>query len=1214
MGQSRVLLPRRVQHAKGAPCEERGLHFAVCRQAVRLSLTTILGGTAQDWKGWKSMRLVKRLSAPKLYLTAFLLLTVVLGANAQEYRARIQGTVTDPSQAAVAGASVTLRNVDTGVESTRQTDAAGHYLFDLVNPGRYSVSVQSSGFQRFVQENVTVLTGGDVSVNAVLSVGAVTETVSVNEVVSTVQFNTSTMTTTVQGTMLENLPVLARNPFTLALLNPAVVNQYWDVAHRNPFYMWSNGGLDIGGATGGKNEQLLDGTPLNISARGSYNLPMDAVQELAVQQNAMDSEMGFSAGGTLNLSQKSGTNEYHGSVYYFGRNPAMNALANRITRDPNIVRENIFGGAIGHPIIKNKLFNFFVYEKWQVTQPASKEQTMPTDAEKNGDFSHQLTPQGNLQTIFDPFTTKFDPTTSTVTRMPFANNVIPQNRISPAAKLLMADLWAPNNPGDDLSGLNNFKKAYSWWEKYYNFSDRVDYNLNDHWRVFGRFSKFETRLDNPNWGGTIAVPSDNGGIMDALNAAADVLWMPSATTTVDIRFGSSYVEDDYASAPFSVKQSVWAGFWPNGWYKSVLNPSQGIYFPNFNFNGNGSSYTGFGNWWLVHGRSHNPTVNVSHDRGIHHMKVGWQWRYSYDQDNANSGPGNFGFNSIDTGKSFLSYDATQSGNMYASALLGVMNNGTATIYPNLDMHQQQWGLYFQDDIKLTRNITLNLGLRWERETAPLEETRKLVKTLDLTNPIPELQGIVMPSQVTAIATAAPKFNGAMIYTSNKDPRMYDAPWNTFLPRAGIAIRINDRTAFRAGYARYAVPWVAIHPETGGLPTNGFSQSTSLYGPQNGTPRSLLDDPYPTSGQYANPVILPVGNSLGRYQDLGNSISFWNGKIMKTPMNDRFNFTIQRQAPYRIFTEATFFTMFEHNAQDPSMWGGHFDYNLNQVDPNLIYQYKGLTDQTVTNPFYNLPPNIMPGVLRGQQTVSVSQLLRPYPQYGDLWLQGWPGTSDHYYALQMKAERPMANGLNFLVAYNFNHEYHGSWFNPQDFYTNKITMFDREYPRHNLRVAGTWELPFGKGRQFMNHAPAVVDYVLGGWATSHIWMWRSGDLTDFSGQAALVTGDPRQNVPKGYYFNPAVFQILPSYTPRTNPWYYNGLRGPSFWQLDSTLVKYFKVTERIKFELRMEFYNMPNVFMPSDPNNTVGSGTMGQSTWVAGGNYGREIQYTGRIHF
>jgi len=1145
-------------------------------------------------------------------------------AVAQEYRGRVQGVVSDPSQAAVAGATVTLRNVNTGVEVTRQTDAAGHYLLDFVIPGTYSVTVVASGFQKSVQENVIVLTGGDVTVNASLVVGAVTETVSVNEVVSTVEFNTSTMTTTVQGAMLDNLPVLARNPFTLALLNPAVVNQYWDISHRNPFYMWSNGGIDIGGPTGGKNEQLLDGTPLNISARGSYNLPMDGVQEVAIQQNAMDSEMGFSAGGTLNLSQKSGTNDFHGTAYYFGRNPSLNALANRITRDENIVRNHIEGGTFSNPIVKNKLFNFFVYEKWKVTQPSAKEQTLPTDAEKNGDFSHQLTPQGALQVIYDPFTTKFDPATSTVTRQPFPGNIIPQNRIDPAAKILMGDLWAPNTTGDDLSGLNNFKKAYPWWEHYWNFSDRVDYNISDNWRLFARFSKFQTRLDNPNWGGTIAVPSDNGGIMDAMNAAIDVLWMPNPRTTVDLRFGSTYDEDDYASGWAKVPESVWAKFWPNGWYKGVLNPSQGIYYPNFNFSGNGTSYTGIGNWWLVHGRSHNPTVNVTHDLGIHHMKVGWQLRYSYDQDNAGSGPGNFYFNSIDTGKSFLGYDATQSGNMYASALLGVLNSGTATINPNLDMHQQQWAFYFQDDVKLTRNITLNLGLRWERETAPLEERRQLVKTLDLTNPIPELQNTVMPSQVTAITTTAPKYDGAMIFTSNKNPRMYDAPWDTFLPRIGMALRINDKTAFRTGYARYAVPWVTIHPETGGLPTNGFSQSTSLLGPLEGAPRSLLSDPYPTGGANPNPVILPVGNSLGRYQDLGNGINFWNGHILKTPLNDRFNFTFQRQAPYRFFTEATFFMMFEHNTQDPSMWGGHFDYNVNEVDPNLVYKYKGLTDEAVANPFYGLPANIMPGTLRTQQTVSVSQLLRPYPQYYDLNVYGWPGTSDHYYALQMKAERPMANGVTLVAAYNYNQEHHGEWFNWPDYYANKITMFDRGNARHNLRLAGTWEFPIGKGKQYLNNIPTVVDYIIGGWSMSHFFMWRSGNLIGFGNMCcggnwattgqAIVTGDPTKNVPKGYYFNPAVFQVPAPYTPRTNPLYYDGLRGPRYWSLDSTLAKDFKITERVKFEMRMEFYNMPNVFMPSDPDTTIAGGTMGRSTWVAGGNYGREIQYEGRIRF
>jgi hypothetical protein len=1105
--------------------------------------------------------------------------------------------------------SVTLKNLNTGIETARQTDAAGHYLFDFVQPGSYSVTVSATGFQRYVQENVNVLTRGDVTVNATLAIGSVTSNVEVTAGVTAVEFNTSTMTTTIQGNMVQDLPVLARNPFTLALLNPAVVNQYWDIAHRNPFYMWSNGGMNIGGPTGGKNDQEMDGTTLNISARGSYNAPMDAVQEVAVQQNAMDAEFGFSAGGTINLSTKSGTNQVHGSAYFFGRNPFFDALTNRITRDVGVVRSNIFGGSVGQPVIKNKLFNFFAYENWKVKQPSFTESTVPTTAERAGDFSKALTPQGALQMIYNPFSTNFNPTTSVATRTPFVGNQVPKSLMDAAGVMAVNNMWAPNNAGTDLSGLNNFQKAYPWWENYWNLSDRVDYDINEKWRFYSRFSKFQTRLDNPNWGGTIAVPSANGGVMDALNGMADVLYMLSPKTTINVRLGVTYMEDDYASQWAQQPTSLWASFWPNSsWYKGVINPLQGIYYPNFNFSGNGSATAGVGGWWLVHGRSYNPTVNVSHDMGKHHMKAGWQLRYSYDQDNASSGPGGFTFNSIDTGNSFLGYDATQSGNMYASALLGVVNSGSANIAPNLDMRQQQWGLFYQDDIKVNRNLTLNLGLRWERETGPAEQMRQLVQTLNLTQPIAQLQNTVMPAAVTAIAQVAYKFDGAMIYTSNSNPRMYDAPWNTFLPRAGLAYRINDKTSVRAGYSRYAVPWTTIHPETGGLPTYGFSQSTAVLGPLEGTPRTLLSNPFPSS----NPVVLPTGSSLGAYTDLGNSISFWEGNIMKTPLNDRFNFSVQHQAMDHLFTEATFFMHFGHNVQDGSMWGGSNGFNVNQVDPNLYYQFKGLLDQSVTNPFYGLPATVMPGTLGTQPTVAVSQLLRPYPQYGDLTVLGWPGGTDHYYGLALKAERPMAKGLTFMAGYNYNQEFHSQYFNQEAAYTNTYTMLDRGQARHNFTLAGTWEIPVGRGRAYLGNINKVLDGFIGGWATSHIMMAHSGDLLQF-GQA-VVNGNPLQNVPAGYYFNPNVFSVSPAYTPRTNPWFYSGLRGPSFWQLDSTAVKYFSITERMKLEIRLEMFNTPNVFMPGDPDTTIASGTMGRSTTEAGGNYGREIQYTAKIHF
>ena len=368
-------------------------------------------------------------SVLKFSCTALSCLAVLLGlfagsANAQDYRAKVQGLVTDPTQASVVDATVTLKNVNMGVEEVRKSDASGRYVFDFVVPGTYTITVEAAGFQKTNQENIAVLTRGDVTVNVSLKVGDVTQQINVSEVVAQVDFNSATVSQTVQGNLVKDLPVLARNPYTLALLNPAVVNDYWDVSHRNPFYMWSSGGLDIGGPTGGKNDQELDGVSLNISARGSYNLPMDAVQDVTVQQNSADAEYGFSAGGTLLMSQKSGTNEYHGTAYFFGRNPDLDALTNRITRDPAVVRETIGGGTIGSPVIKNKLFNFFGFEKWQITQPSGNTSTVPTTLEREGDFSQSMMPDGSgIRPIYDPTTTNFNAATNSATRTPLARRL-----------------------------------------------------------------------------------------------------------------------------------------------------------------------------------------------------------------------------------------------------------------------------------------------------------------------------------------------------------------------------------------------------------------------------------------------------------------------------------------------------------------------------------------------------------------------------------------------------------------------------------------------------------------------------------------------------------------------------------------------------------------------------------------------------------------------
>lgn len=1143
-----------------------------------------------------------------LSLLVFSLLFVVpIDTRAQDYRGRVQGSITDPTAAAIPGAQITLRNINTGIDVSRESDAYGNYRIDFVEPGSYQVIVEAAGFNRFVQENVTVLTRGDITVNAVLTLGDVTESITVEENPVQVEFNTTTMAQTVTSRMLADLPVLARNPFTLTLLNPAVVNRYSDVAHRNPFFMQSSTGVDIGGSTGGKNELLLDGAPIGVDSRGSYAPPMDAVQEVTVEQNSVDAEFGFSAGGTMSLSIKSGTNEVHGTAYYFGRNPALNALSNRYTRSENVVRNHVWGGTVGGPIIKNRLFTFFSYEGWKNTQPRQRVNTLPTDLERNGDFSDTFNTLGGLRTIYDPLTTQFNAAANTSSRDPFPNNTIPGSRIDPTASMFMSDVWQPNNAGDNITRANNFKLTYPWWQKYWNISSRTDWNISDKLKTYFRYSMFNTRLDNERYADSPAVPSDNGGLMDSVNAAADIVWTMNATTVVNFRFSTSYLEDDYNSEWAKVGeeglQRLWGG---NEWYKSYTQDIPAIYYPNMNVSGKGTF--GKSSTWFYRPRKTSFQGSISKYLGKHQMKYGGAFRHSWG---ASTTPNlmQFIFSPNDTANTFLNPNTNLSGDAWASSLLGVIgNNSYARSNPVQDIIRDQYAVFVQDDIKLSRRVTLNLGLRYEYETAPTERDDKMSRFLDLSSPISELQGVTLPDQALALG-ANPTFNGAWVFTDSDNRNLYKAQKNLFLPRVGIAVRLSDQMALRIGYARYAVPMVNAIGSSWYIPADGYTAVSNPLPVQQGVPQASLSDPFPAG---VNSLIPVAGKSRGRYENLGQSAA-WFQQNMKVGLNDRFNFSVQRQLPMGVVADLTYFVNIGQNAPNPSIWGGAGSVvNQNLVDPNIIYSAGAAVDKTVANPFYGvMTADTFPGQLRNQQTVTVRQLLRPYPQYGDLNIDFASGFRNRYQALQFKAERAFSQGYTFTIAYNYAYEKTDAYFNDIDQYNDNKTLITSNNPRQRISIGGVYELPVGKGKRFLQNAHPVVDAILGGWSTSHIYRWNSGQFLRF-GQLD-VSGDPViDNPTPAQWFDTSVFKVATPYTPRTNPWQYSGLTGPMYWDWDATLAKNFQVNERYRLELRLEAYNLTNSLMHPNPNVTVTNSQFGQSVGQA--NYGREVQYTLRLHF
>src|SRR6185312_12909781 len=451
--------------------------------------------------------------------------------------------------------------------------------------------------------------------------------------------------------------------------------------------------------------------------------------------------------------------------------------------------------------------------------------------------------------------------------------------------------------------------------------------------------------------------------------------------------------------------------------------------------------------------------------------------------------------------------------------------------------------------------------------------------------IPEMQSSPppIPSSVSSLNNVPYQYNGAWVYADSSHRGMYDPPRNLFLPRAGIAFKINDKTVLRAGYARFAIPLESIFGYAWNLPANdGFNASTTASPVLQGVPTASLSDPFPAS----NPLILPVGKSLGRYTNLG-AAGTWVPQHFDPPINDRYQISLQRQILNSTVLELTYFTNMGHNLP-PQGQGGNAGYGLplNMSDPALSYQYQGALSATVANPFYNyLTPQLFPGQLRNQKTVTVGSLLVPYPQYGTLTQDMMNGIEDRYHSFQLRVQQTFSNGLSFLSGYNYQRERESAFFNADDQYADKLTMQPITNPRHRISIAGTYELPFGKGRLLMSHAPRVVDLLLGGWSTSQIFQWNSGSYLQF-GQMK-VSGNPVLSDPtNGKWFDTSVFSKADAYTPRTNPWTYSGLTGPGYWNIDSTLAKEFPLTERFRLELRIEAYNATNSFMAGNPGVDV----------------------------
>lgn len=1126
-------------------------------------------------------------------------------AQAQELRGRVSGTVTDESGAVIPAANVTLTNVETSVAVDRQSNEVGQYAFDFVLPGSYEVRVESEGFRSFVQQNILVQTRGDVTVNAALQIGAVAETVTVAETPVAVKFNSTTMETTLDTKMVNELPIIHRNPFLLATLDPAV--NYRGGRENSPFHHWAASQLDVGGNTRFRNSVLLDGVPQLVGAKGTYVPAVDAVSEVNVQQNATDSEFGHSAGGVVSVQMKSGTNDLHGSAYYFGRNPALNARPNPLTAQESVNRRGVWGGTVGHPVVRNKVFNFFAYEGQDVRSPSSVAMALPTSLERGGDFSQSLNRAGGLRQIFDPRTTLITGDREAV-RTPFPNNTIPRASLDSTALTVMGDVWEPNRAPDNPSGANNYRFTFPITFKYYNFSDRVDWNVSDKLKVFYRISRFRTDQSEPNYTGGSIMQRRQGSARNTVQTSGDVVYTINPSTVFNVRGSYSKITDSYYTPETIIGEEGLDRLWPgNNWYASHIRDIPEIYFPEIDVRADTRARFGRSGFWYQEPRTWNWDVKLAKNVGRHYVKVGHQYRAQRVDAGRPRGMF-FRFQPHETADTIFSPNTGAVGHAWASMLLGALNSGRVRTVPTNRPHLDVFGFYVHDDFKLSPRVTLNLGVRYEYETPMRDPEYRLSRYLDLNQGLPELQAAMgeFPAEALALRNQGLDISGAWYFTDRDNQYSWNAQRNVILPRVGLALRINDKTALRIGYARYAVPPVQERDSLGILgstPYPGFSAETVPLRPAEGVPRSYFANPFPTGGDHPNPLVEPPGKRYGIYSTVGSSESIFFTQDWNAGINDRINFTLQKETWNRFVVDATLFLNFGRNHAE--------NLPLNLADPRIGYTHGAAVTRNVPNPFFGVDESVMPGPLRNQRTVAVSQLIRPYPHFFDIWQRGAGIRGQRYRALQLKIQRPFANGFNFLLGYNWNAGQSEEFYDNVDAFDQVLTWQDDVQTGHKVTISGVYEFPIGRQRRIGGNMPPALDKIIGGWQVTGIYQYWSGPLLRFG--PMQVNGDPKLDNPSNQrMFDTSVFSNLPAFTRRTNPWSFDGVRGPFFSNLDLTLMKDIRISEGLDLEIRMESYNLTNSFMGANPSTDVNSGTFGVVRRQLSTHTGREMQYSLRF--
>jgi hypothetical protein len=1157
------------------------------------------------------------ISIRKAFSALFLLISVPVFA--QSYHGEVRGLITDPSHAVVSGAKVTLIDEARQVTRVAVSDGAGIYLFSRVDPASYQVLVESAGFKRFERGGIVVGTQQSVTVDVSLEVGDTSQTVEVSASTPLLDTTNGSTSTALGEQKLLDLPTSTgngRNQYTVINVSQNVL----PVIRGSGFIDQSDTStVSIAGSPESTNQYLIDGVPITDTVNRPTIIPStEATQELKVQITTYDAEVGRTGGGVYNTLLKSGTNNLHGSLYGVTSQSVFNAndfFANRA----GVPRPNTpfysYAGSIGGPVVVPRLYNgtnktFFFLAEEGFTESNFLRQSfqVPTDLERAGDFSQSyvLDATGNRVpvTIYDPRT-----------RQPILNNnlanasipisTVGQNILSyfPHAKLqdlptggynYDAAVPGPANRGQEFVGKLDHQ-FFKWWAA--NVSYLHYFCLIPFGNALGTVPGSESITYNRH--------------VDATNL--NNIFTLNPTTVLSVRFGFNRFPN--VILPLST------GFSPTTLglpaYNYQLNFFPPVNVTNFT---SLSDSTATRDFWY----SRNLFTQIAKELGKHSIKAGIDYR-SIDLSftDFQSAPGAFNFSGNFTEQSPNTPNGGASGSAIADLLLGLPTSGQIEESQRFYQYVSYWGGYVQDEFRISKKLTLDLGLRYEYETGLKDSNNNEVIGFN-------------PTVSSPLAAIVPGTVGGLEYAGTGGRNQTgELSKLKFAPRFGYSYALAEKTTLRGGFGVFYSP--LRYDATAALQT-GFTTETPLTSSNDGdvtpAPSFSLNNPFPGGPQ------TPTGNVNRLLTGIGDPIAAYSENI-KSPVIYQFSAGVQRQLGHSTILEVDYVgSRGRHLLPSPQGGGsaspaGGGRTNIDQLSPSYFSLGQAALNAPTANPFYQAGG---PGLI-GQQKVPYYQLLLPFPQFASVNVITTDSSSS-YNSIAARVERRYSNGLSFLSTYTWSRNFDGSYETsspsggsnpgPQNVYDLK-SEWGRSFidVPNRFTLAGSYVLPVGRGKRFLNSV-GRWNHAIGDWQLSAVTYYQNGfplDITQNNQNGLIGAAVQRPNINPGVsgktsgslysrvngYINPKAFTAVSEFQFGNEP-KAGTLRGPGpgAGNWDATLIKSVAIRNRVNFAFRAEAQNIFNHPWFALPNTTLGSSTFGQIT--SDYNTPRKIQLGGRITF